>query len=751
MSTAKKRKRPASKTSKTVKHIVSHIMRILVTMMLICVITGCIVVTAMVIYVMNFMEVDNGVNLDNINQSLTTMMYAEDPDEGLVEIYRMSGEKRRIEVDLSDIPQYVQDAFIATEDKRFMEHEGVDWYRTISVTIKAIFQGGSQGGSTITQQLVKNATNDDEVTPIRKLREIFRALELERNYTKAEILESYLNIIFLGGRNYGVEAASQYYFGCHVWELTVPQAASLAGMTRSPNNRRPDLYPEENKERRDYSLQCMMEQGMITQEEYEQYIQEPVVTVDHSGSEDDVDLEDSAVKEGISSYFVDAVIEDVLADLMEKYGWSRDYAYDRLKNGGYRIYTTENIELQTTLEQKFADWRTFSSQQIQPDADGNIPEAAFVIMDYEGHILALVGGKGEKTESRGFNRATMAKRPPGSTMKPLAVYAPALEYDLINWSTVLVDGPATKIDGKDWPKNYENKYYGDTTIVEAVRKSRNTIPVKLMQQLTPERSVEFLQKKFGLTTLVTSGTYNDYGLSLAIGSMTDGVYLTELTAAYAPFGNGGNYYAPITYTRIEDANGNIILDNQSKKSRAVSEDTASIMNRLLYEVVNGDGGTGREARLNSQMPVIGKTGTTQDYYDLTFVGMTPYYIGGVWTGYDTPKSLPYQSIYDPDTIWKNVMEDIHQGLETKQFELSSNIVQLEYCTESGLLKSSSCPNTAVGYYKSNAKPGVCDIAHGGSSEDDEESGDASEPTSTPTGPDPNGDGGGGPMDAPVIG
>ena len=208
-------------------------MRILVTMMLICVITGCIVVTAMVIYVMNFMEVDNGVNLDNINQSMTTMLYAEDPDEGLVEIYRMSGEKRRIEVDLSDIPQHVQNAFIATEDKRFMDHEGVDWYRTISVSIKAILQGGSQGGSTITQQLVKNATNDDEVTPIRKLREIFRALDLERNYTKPEILESYLNIIFLGGRNYGVEAASQYYFGCHVWELTVPQAASLAGMTLS--------------------------------------------------------------------------------------------------------------------------------------------------------------------------------------------------------------------------------------------------------------------------------------------------------------------------------------------------------------------------------------------------------------------------------------------------------------------------------------------------------------------------------------
>ena len=751
MSTAKKKKQTASKASKPAKQIVGHILRILVTMMLICVITGCIVVTAMVIYVMNFMEVDNGVNLDNINQSLTTILYAEDIDEGQVEIYRLSGEKRRIEVDLSDIPQHVQDAFIATEDKRFMDHEGVDWFRTVSVTVKALLKGGRQGGSTITQQLVKNATNDDETTPIRKLREIFRALDLERNYTKAEILESYLNIIFLGDRNHGVEAASQYYFGCHVWELTVPQAASLAGMTRSPNNWRPDLHPEKNKLRRDYSLECMLDQGMITREEYDQYIQEPIVTVDRSGGNESGSNQGiSTVKEGVSSYFVDAVIEDVLADLVEKYGWSRDYAYDRLKNGGYRIYTTENIELQSIVERNFADWRTFSSGQIKADKDGNIPQAAFVLMDYNGKVLALVGGKGEKTESRGFNRATMGKRPPGSSMKPLAVYAPALEYDLINWSTILVDGPAIQIDGKDWPQNYENKYYGDTTIVEAIRKSRNTIPVKLIEQMTPERSVDFLQKKFGISTLVTTGKYNDYGLSLAIGSMTDGLYLKELTAAYAPFGNGGNYYTPITYTCIEAANGNIILDNQSRKTRAISEDTASVMNRLLYEVVNGEGGTGQQAQLGGQMPVIGKTGTTQDYNDLTFVGMTPYYIGGVWTGYDTPKSLPYRSIYDPDTIWKNVMEDVHQGLESKEFELSPNIVQLEYCIQSGLLKSASCPTTAVGYYKTNAKPGVCDIAHGGSSWQGPIEGGMGEDTPSESGTG-NDETANDPINAPVIG
>ncbi len=717
------------KAPESKKQVLGHALKFLVTLLLIGVITFCIVVTAMVIYVMNFMEVDNGVNLDSIDQSMTTILYAEDDEGGMMEIYRLSGEERRIVVDLDDIPQHVQDAFIATEDKRFMDHEGVDWFRTVSVTVKALLKGANQGGSTITQQLVKNATKDDEVTPVRKLREIFRALELERNYTKSEILESYLNIIFLGGRNYGVEAASQYYFGCHVWELTVPQAASLAGMTRSPNSWRPDTNPEKNRARRDYSLKCMLDQNIITKEEYEKYIAEPVVTV--AGGADDEEI--SAVKDGISSYFVDAVIEEALADLIEKYDWSEEYAYDRLKNGGYRIYTTENIELQRIVEKKFADWRTFSSNEIKPDKNGNVPEAAFVLMDYNGKILALVGGKGEKTESRAFNRATMAKRSPGSSMKPIAVYAPATEYDLINWSTILVDGPATMIEGKEWPSNYENKYYGDTPIVEAVRKSRNTIPVKIIEQLTPERSVDFLQKKFGITTLVTSGRQNDYGLSLAIGSLTEGLLLKELTAAYVPFGNGGNYFTPITYTRIEDSSGNIVLDKSSKKSRAISEDTASVMNRLLYEVVNGEGGTGKEAKMGN-MPVIGKTGTTQDYYDLTFVGLTPYYVGGVWTGYDVPKSLPYRSIYDPDTIWKNVMAEIHKDLPVKNFELSSDVVELEYCTESGLLKSSACTSVAKGYYKTNAKPDICDIIHGGANAplNSEESGGGASPLDAPT-------------------
>lgn len=715
-----KRKRAGSKALVVTRQIFGHLARIFVTLFLVGVITGCVVVTAITIYVMNFMETDEPINLDNVSMAETTIFYANDENGVQTEVYRMAADENRIEVTIDQIPQCLINAYVCTEDKRFYEHDGVDWIRTVRVTVNALLRGGSQGGSTITQQLVKNITKDDDVTPVRKIREIFRAIQLERQYTKDEILEKYLNIIFLGGRNRGVEAASQAYFGCHVWELTTPQAASLAGMTRSPNSWRPDLHPEKNKDRRNYALRCMYEQGKLTEEEYKKYCAEPVVTVDSSQVTPDPSTTQTA--QGVTSYYTDAVIEEVIADLMEANNWSREYASDRLRQGGYRIYMNVDAKLQKIVEEKFLDWQTFSPNELSPNANGETPEAAFVIMNYEGKVLALVGGKGEKAQSRSFNRATMAARSPGSAIKPIAVYAPALEYDLINWSTVLVDSPVMKNNGNDWPKNFSGKYEGDVTVVYALRKSLNTIPVKLIQQLTPERSVEFMEKKFGITTLVKSGSVNDCVPALTLGSMSKGIYLEEITAAYAPFGNGGLYYKPATYSRIEDTNGNVVYDNTSTKNRALSEDTASIMNRLLRQVVVGESGTGRRANMGD-MDVVGKTGTSQDYYDRAFVGMTPYYIGGFWTGYDTPAELPESRLYSPDTVWKTIMTEVHEGLEPKQFELSDDVVSMEFCVESGLAVTSRCTKTETGYYKKNALPGPCDMPHEAT---DEEGGDSPE-------------------------
>ncbi|MBQ4051846.1 MAG: transglycosylase domain-containing protein [Oscillospiraceae bacterium] len=731
---AKKKRRP-SKVLRFIRFGIGQFFRLIATVFLICVITGCIVATAMVIYVMNFMETDNNVNLDNVNLSFTTMFYANDENGQPEEVYCLSGDQNRIEVSITEIPDILIEAYVATEDKRFWVHEGVDWIRTIGVSIREITGQNSekrQGGSTITQQVIKNVTKDDDVTPVRKLREIFRALELERNYSKEEILESYLNIIFLGKNIYGVEAACQYYFGCSVSDITIPQAATLAGMTNSPNYRRPDLHPDRAKERRDYALDCMLEAGYISEAEHKKYCAEPIVTVDRSNTTDE-EAATQTQSSGVTSYFTDMVIEDVISDLMQVNGWSRSYATYMLRNGGYRIYMTVDQQMQRYLEEKYNDPRTFSAYDLTPNEDGEIPESAFVIMNYDGEVVALVGGKGEKTETLGFNRATMSKRPPGSAIKPLAVYGPALEYDVINWSTVTNDSPAMKIkvDGKekDWPSNYEKDYRGDMTVVEALRISRNTIPVKLIMQLTTERSVNFLEKKLGISTLVTSGQQNDYGPSLAIGSMTDGVYLRELTAAYLPFGSGGIYYSPVSYTRIEDASGNVVLDNTPKKTRAFSEDTASIMNRLLKVVCTE--GTGRESNIGA-MPVVGKTGTTQDYNDIAFVGLTPYYVAGVWTGYDIPEMLPYKNMYDCDTIWSNVMGAIHADLEVKEFTLSENIVQMEYCTYSGMAATAECPEKKMGYYKVNAKPDPCDSLHLAKPGEEGEEGEEEEETSRPS-------------------
>ena len=718
-STTRKRKKGAPFWT-AVQNVMGHIGRLFVTLFLIGVITGCVVVTAVTIYVMNFMETDAGIDLDNVSMAQTTIFYAANTSGEMEEAYRMSADENHIEVTLDQIPQHVQDAFVYTEDKRFYEHSGVDWFRTASVTARYLLRlpGAGQGGSTITQQVVRNLTLDDDVTPVRKIREIFRAIQLEKEYSKDEILETYLNIVFMGGNNRGVEAASQAYFGCHVWELTVPQAASLAGMTQSPNTRRPDLYPDENKERRDYALDCMLEAKSQSQV-------------------DDGQTGQSA--QGVTSYYTDAVIEEVIADLMEQNDWTREYATDRLKRGGYRIYMNVNPTYQQILEEKFLDWQTFSPNQLSENSNGEIPQAAFVLMDYEGRVLALVGGKGEKTQSRNFNRATQAGRSPGSAIKPIAVYAPALEYDLINWSTVLVDSPVMQLNGKNYPSNFSGKYEGEVTVVYALRKSLNTIPMKIIQTLTTQRAVDFMENKVGITTLLKDGS--DYGPSLSLGSVTNGIYLDELTAAYAPFGNGGYYYEPATYSRIEDANGNMIYDNTSAQNRAISEDTAAIMNRLLRQVVIGDQGTGHRAAMGS-MEVIGKTGTSQDYHDRLFVGLTPYYIGGFWTGYDTPAELPESQLYAPDKVWNTVMTDIHEGLEAKSFELSGDVVAIEFCTESGMAVGPNCTKTETGYYKKNAKPEICDYPHGADTEESSGSG------STPTGPD--GSGSGGPMDAPVI-
>ena len=581
----------------------------LLGLFLVCVITGCIVVTVLTVYVMRFVDTDSEIDLTNMDLNYTTKFYAYGEYGQPVEVAQISMGGRREWAYLEDIPQHLKDAVVYSEDKRFYDHEGVDFKRTFSAFANLVlefFGAGlydtTQGGSTITQQVVKNVTGDDETQGFeaieRKVREIFRAMNLEKEYSKDQILEVYLNIVPMGNL-YGMQAAAEYYFNKDVSDLTIVESAALAAMIKSPSSLNPYVNEEGNKERRDnYVLPLMREYNCITEAEYQEALaveslydqEEPEGSDQEEPAEEEMTAEEKIVNAKYNSWFVDHVYEQVVEDLMEEKGYEREYAEQELKSGGYRIYTTMDIELQAHLEEKYKDEYTFSAS---PLADP--PQSAAVIMDYNGKILALVGGRGEKDGDFLFNRATQSKRSPGSSIKPLSVYSLAVEKNMVNWSTMILDAPIKIMENgqeRDWPYNYGRQFSNQPVpIYYAIYRSLNTVPARLGEALTPQVMLEFLRDQLGFTTLVETGPNNDYSLSpLCLGSLTDGVRLLELTAAYQIFGNGGKYYEPYCYTKVTDTEGNTILQPSRSYRQVISEDTAGVMNRLLQQVIIADNG-----------------------------------------------------------------------------------------------------------------------------------------------------------------
>ena len=402
---------------------------------------------------------------------------------------------------------------------------------------------------------------------------------------------------------------------------------------------------------------------------------------------------------------------------METYDWDKTYAQHKLYTAGYRIYTTMDIELQKTLEDKYKDPLTFYKTSKVKDP----PQSAMIVLDYSGNIKAVVGRRGEKSQARVFNFATMANLGIGSSIKPLSVYAPMIDANLIHYSTLVQDSPSIKNqDGTMGPKNYEGKGTNQWITVEnAIRVSKNTVPAKLLLENDyRQKSFDFMQNKLRISSLVKSKkvtlesgkteTLSDVDYArLAMGSLVYGVKLSELAAAYEMFGNGGYYNEPVAYTKVTSADGKtIILEKEARPVRVISEETASVMNKLLQRVVEGPSGTGRYAKLSTHT-VVGKTGTANDGKSQVFVGLTPYYIGAVWVGYETPKEFSNNVVYKPAVIWKNVLEGVHKKLPAKEFVLSGKMKELAYCTETGYRASANCPHTATGYYKSDNIPSIC--------------------------------------------
>ena len=634
-----------------------------------------------------FSSIEISENIKNMEMNMTSIIYVQNSKGVWEEYQRIHGNENRIWVSIDKMPKNLLNAFIAIEDERFYDHCGVDWKRTVGAVGNYIFKFNDTefGGSTLTQQLIKNVTMDDGRNALRKFREIIRAMIVELNLSKKQIIEAYLNTISLGNGICGVQVASNYYFNKDVADLSLTECAALAAITKNPSKFNLVTGIEENKTRRNTVLDKMLELGMITEKEYNWGYNKPV-KLDNS-QKNDLEAE-------INSYFVDALIEQVIADLAVKYNCSEDIASTMLYNGGYKIYSTVNPKIQSTMEKVYLNtYKYFNLMGDNIDGDRVNVQSAMTITDYQGHIVGIVGGVGEKLVNRGLNRATSAPRQPGSTMKPIGVYALAIEKDLVHYTSRVLDKPIDNYypDGKRGPEEWYGYYKGNIGLNYAIRKSANTIPVRLLKDIGIETSYNFLTQKLNLKYL------NDIDKnlsSLALGGCAYGMTTTESAAAYAIFGNNGVFFKPTTYYKIEKANGEVVLEDDKKGTQVISPATATIMNHLLQEVVYGSEGTGRGIASYSSMKAYAKTGTSSESNDLWMGAGTPYYVGSVWYGFDMPQEV--KSTSAAATVWKEVMKQIHKGLEKKTFIDSDDV----YKKGNGYYKKGSKLDNA--YYSSDS-------------------------------------------------
>ena len=701
--------------------------RIIGTLLLVFVVTLTIFSGIFMAYINSTMRGKVEVYLDEFETKVSTELYSQDPDTGEWVMYQTLylNSENRIWTDLEDIPKYLQEAAIAIEDKRFEKHHGVDWKGTTRAIVYTLFGKNVQGGSTITQQLVKNVTGDNEVTVKRKITEIYRALELEKRYEKDEILEAYLNEVFFGQSCYGVVTASRMYFNKDVSDLTLAECASLMGITNNPSMYDPTLSSwtrENNRERQLTILGAMLEQEKISQEEYDEAKAEDIVfsngfTISgkYVGSDGTVtdqepeeppaddtespeDEEEPAIK-GRYSWFTEAMIGDVADALVEKYGitdkvrdngttyTAYEQAWDMVHGKGYKIYTTQNPKYQKIAEDVCYDLSNIPYTSSYTNSAGEQVEdqlqIALTIVDpTNGYVVAMIGGAGEKQADRVWNWAVNARQC-GSAIKPVSTYAPALDDGTINGASVIDDYPML-LNGDVWPRNANWRYQGLTALHTAIAQSLNTCAVRTNLAYGVDRSYEFLVNKLGFENL----TYTDSQQvgNMALGGFEKGVTTEEMAAAYAAFVNEGVYTKPRTFVRVEDANGNVILENEAQSSVAMKNTTAAIINHLLQEAALN--GTGYEAQF-SGMHIAGKTGSTNSNKDRYFVGYTPYYSCAVWAGYEHNQRI-VASGNPCSAIFRKVMSAIHEELPDKDFFSCAGLTSVAVCADSGMLASENC-------------------------------------------------------------
>lgn len=614
-----------------------------------------------------------------------------------------SNENRKV-VNLSEMGEYLPKAFVSIEDERFYEHHGVDIKRTLGATVTYIthFGKSSFGGSTITQQLVKNKTNDKRDSPIRKIKEMCMAYKAERMLSKDEILQSYLNTIYLGGggKNIcGVEMAAQYYFAKPANELSLAQSAYIAGITHTPNTYDPfkeEPNTDKIKTRTKTVLGKMKELGKIDEAQYTEAVQEV---------EDGLAFQKGEIAEQVYSYHTEAAINQIINQLVEEKEMDREYAKTYIESNGFIIHSTQDSSIQNRMEEEY-EKDTYIKKGRQKDKDGNLindhTQSAMVIIDHKtGNVVGTVGGLGEKTVSGNLNRATQSTRQTGSAMKPISTIAPAIQEKIITAGTVY-DDSKTKF-GSYTPKNDNDKYRGLITVRDAIGYSQNMVPLKIMTELTPGKSIDYL-RKMGVTSLYKHGEdkkKDDESLPLAIGGISDGISPLEVAGAYATIANDGEYITPTFYTKVTDMKGNTILEPKQEKRRVFSEESAYVVKSILTQPVLS--GTATYCKI-SGMDVAAKTGTTNSNNDRWLCGFTPYYTAATWFGYDQLEEVKWSGTNPAGLIWSNIMKDVHKGLDKASFERPAGIVTATICKKSGMLATDKCLDTYTEVFVKGTQP-----------------------------------------------
>jgi penicillin-binding protein 1A len=748
----KKNKAQQSSASGTspVKGALKWVGLVLGTLVLIGATTGAILCCYAAAYVQDVISpqvASSNVQLVASSTDLSSVIYYyDDQKQSYEELQTLYASENRVWVSYEDIPENLVNATIAIEDKRFRSHGGVDWKRTAAAALYMLTGQRVEGGSTITQQLIKNLTQQDQVTVRRKILEIFEALEFDKTHTKDEIMEWYLNEIYLGRGCYGVKTAARKYFGKELSDLSLAECASLISITNNPSLYDPYSHPENNLKRRTLVLEEMCNQGYIDE-----------ATRDAAQAEEiNFTSGDSSDESGTSSgqyysWYTDAVIKEVITNLMDEYDYDEKTASQMVYSGGLKIYSCLDPDIQKDVDEVYT---TSSMMNDYPSANGDPLQSAITVVDNEtGAVIAIAGGLGEKVGNRIWNRATDTVRQPGSSIKPLGAYSQAIEYEGVLPNTIVSDTAFTTVNGRSWPKNSHGGYSGNVDVSYAVEQSLNTVAVKVLDMVGTQNSYNFLTEKFHLSSLVdnyvasTGREYSDVGYSqLALGGMTKGVSTYEMAGAYSTFTRDGVFITPHLYTVVVDSTGktllstkgyeatldeqgNVTITGQPEGETILSTATCFYMTDMLQTVVTQ--GTGTSAAIDG-MSVAGKTGTTDDDYDRWFVGYTPYYTAAVWTGYD--RSSRITSGFNPATVlWQEVMSKASEGLEDIGFGNDQSYTTVTYCTKCGGIATSKTKSERTARFLVGDEPSYTDKCSGagGSSQSNKKEETSTEPETTP--------------------